>query len=89
MYNYEEQKPRLFTDDGQRMLLQIRDRINKHLDNAGACRMQEAISGTCGDSWMMLACVDRMAELGEIYELAYPQKVAGQHRVFVRALRYE
>ncbi len=88
MYKYEEQKPRLFTDEGQRMFLQIRDRMNEHLDNAGACRMQEAISGAYGDSWMMLACVDRMVELGEIYELTYPQKVAGQYRVFVRAWCY-
>lgn len=84
MYQYNEVKPRLFTDDGQRMFLRVRDFVNATLKTAGAVRMQEAMGAAgSGDSWTMLACVDRLAELGEIREL--PQSdVAGQHRVFVR-----
>lgn len=84
-YNYEEQKSAIFTEDGQRMFLKIRDHAQDLLKKAGAARMQELMSGAgSGDSWDMLACVDRLVELGELREV--PQgRVAGQHRVFVSA----
>jgi hypothetical protein len=83
MYSYEEIKPRLFDDNGQRIFLRIRDNVHNLLKASGAIRMQEAISGVGGgDSWTMLACVDRLVELREIREIT--QKcVAGQHRIFV------
>lgn len=83
MYRYEDIKPLLFNDEGQRMFLRVRDGVHNRLAMAGAVRMQEAISSAgSGDSWTMLACVDRMVELGEIREI--PQSgVPGQHRVFV------
>jgi hypothetical protein len=83
MYVYEQEKRHLFTEEGQVLFLEIRDRANGLLDLSGAVRMHEAISGSAGIAWHMLACVDRMVELGEIEEV--PQAgVAGQHRVFVR-----
>ncbi len=83
MYNYETERESLFTDRGQRMFLQVRERALKLLKEAGAVRMQEAISGASGSSWTMLACLDRMSELGEIREITR-HGVAGQHRVFVK-----
>lgn len=82
MYCYETEKPEIFTEDGQKMFLGIRDNVNRLLKQAGAVRMQEAISGQTGSSWSMLACVDRLVELGEIKEITSPN-TAGQHRVFV------
>lgn len=85
MYSYQEIKPRLFTEDGQVMFLKIRDKSQALLKVAGAARMQEMMSGAGGgSSWDMLACVDRLVELGEIREITGPD-VAGQHRVFVDA----
>ena len=83
MYTYEGEKRALFTEEGQVMFLKIRDNINRLLESAGAVRMQEAISVVTGSSWTMLACVDRMVELGEIREIT-GQGVAGQYRVFTR-----
>ena len=83
MYSYETEKKELFTEDGQVMFLKIRDHVNNLLRQAGAVRMQEAISQTSGCSWKMLACVDRMVELGELREIT-GNNVAGQHRVFTR-----
>jgi len=84
MYRYEDIKPQIFTESGQELFLSIRDNIHALLKSAGAVRMQEAICcGKTGDSWQMLACVDRMIELKEIREI--PQECAGQHRVFVKA----
>lgn len=82
-YQYAEEKPAIFTEQGQRMFLKIRDKIDLLLKTSGAVRMEEIILGVCGSSWPMMACVDRMVELGEIRELTKPKECAGQHRVFV------
>lgn len=82
MYKYEDLKPSLFTDDGQRTFLQVRDRVNNLLKQAGAVRLEEAIKGVGGDSWILLACIDRLVELKELYEVTEKAGCA-QDRVFV------
>jgi len=84
-YQYNMEKEKLFTDEGQRMFLQIRDNVNKLLASAGAVRMDKAIAKVTGDSWEMLACVDRMVELGELREVT--TNVPGQYRVFIAEAR--
>jgi hypothetical protein len=81
-YDYKTQRARIFTEDGQVMFLQIRDQAKRLLKVAGCFRIQECMSGVTGDSWDMLACFDRLKELGEIYEITQ-EKVAAQHRIFV------
>jgi hypothetical protein len=83
-YDYQTQRPAIFTENGQRMFLKIRDNTQRLLGLAGAARLHEMISDCSGDSWDMLACVDRMVELGEIREVTSGH-VAGQDRVFVSA----
>jgi hypothetical protein len=82
MYNYEEIKPRLFTDSGQRNLLKVRDMARHLLKEAGAFMMFSALKDIGGDSWEMMAYVDRLVELGEICEIT-EAGVAGQNRVFI------
>lgn len=84
MYAYQKQKDYLFTDEGQRLFLEIRDRTLNMLAQAGAVDMQHSAFGShvSGDSWEMMACLDRMVELGEIRELPQPN-CPGQWRVFV------
>ncbi len=81
-YKYEERKGVVLTDDGQRLFLQIRDRAQRLLKEAGAFRLLEVTKGFTGDSWNMMASVDRLVELGEIVELTDPSKVYGQDRIF-------
>lgn len=81
-YSYAEEKDKLFTDDGQRKFLMVRDRVHKLLEQTGAVRMDEAIRGFTGDSWFLLACVDRMVEIGELREITHAG-VPQQYRVFV------
>ncbi|KKN66056.1 hypothetical protein LCGC14_0475340 [marine sediment metagenome] len=83
MYNYVEQRPKILTDEGQRLFLKIRDTAFEHLKRSGAFQMS-AILGTDGDAWEILACVDRMMELVEIKELLQVG-CAAQHRVFIKA----
>lgn len=82
-YDYQEQKSAIFSEAGQRMFLKIRDHTKELLAKAGAVRCQEMMAGAGGgDSWNMLACVDRLVELGEIREIPQ-ERCAGQDRVFV------
>lgn len=82
-YQYAELRPRLFTEEGQVAFLKVRDEANRLLRLSGAVRMDRLMLG-CGDSWEMLARVDRLVELGELREITGPN-VAGQDRVFVAA----
>jgi len=82
-YNYNVQRDKVFTEAGQLLFLAIRDKAKELTRTAGAARLAEIIRGQSGDSWDMLACVDRLVELGELREI--PQVCAGQHRIFIRA----
>ena len=82
-YSYEDERERLFTESGQRMFLSIRDNANRLLNSAGAFTAEKAWSGETGDTWQMLACIDRLVELGELREVVRSGCWA-QHRVFVR-----
>jgi len=83
-YNYNEQKSAIFTEQGQRDFLKVRDRAKKLLAEAGAFMMFSALKDISGDSWKMMSYVDRLVELGEIREVT-PPNIPGQHRVFVSA----
>lgn len=83
-YEYEKERPSVFTDEGQRKFLKIRDRAFSLCKTAGVARMEEIISGSLGDSWQLLACVDRLVEIGDLREIQQVGYVAGQHRIFRR-----
>ncbi len=84
-YNYETQKPRLFTDQGQRDFLKARDEVHRLLGLAGAFRFDKVNFGS-GDSWTMLAMIDRMIELGEIEEC--PRPSWAQYKVYSTPQRH-
>ncbi len=86
MYHYQIERPKLFSESGQILFLKVRDNVHRLLKEAGAVRSQEAVHGPSiptADSWMQLACLDRLVELGEIREIT-AGGVPGQYRVFVR-----
>lgn len=78
-YCYANEKPKLFTEDGQAMFLKARDDVKRLLKVAGAFRYDKVNFGS-GDSWTMMACIDRLVEMGEIVEL--PRKSWAQFRVY-------
>jgi hypothetical protein len=80
-YDYQVERPKLFTDDGQRRFLTVRDRAEECIKFSGAVRSQELLIGG-GDTWRMLARIDRLVELNYLREIT-GHDVAGQHRVFV------
>ncbi len=81
-YNYQTERPKIFTESGTEMLFQIRMNTKELLSLAGAVRFLEATKNVTGDSWTMIACIDYMVEKGEICEI--PQgNIWGQHRIFI------
>lgn len=80
-YRYEDLRPEIFTEEGQVKFLKIRDNVKHLLQSGGAFVAGRAFAGVTGSSWFMMACLDRLVELGEIQEL----KTDGwdQFRVFV------
>lgn len=82
-YEYENEKQKIFSESGQKLFLKIRDNVGALIDTAGAFAMHAASKGCSGDSWTMLAAVDRLVELGEIKEVPRGD-IVGQFRIFVR-----
>lgn len=82
-YKYEEHKPK-FKDDYELMtFLEIRCRVKEHIKWRGMVTMMDAINGSSGDAWFLMACVDKLVEIGEISEVKNDQESFGQDRIFV------
>jgi hypothetical protein len=84
-YNYQTQRQKIFTEEGQRMFLAIRDRAKELLAMSGAVMSGNLMIGS-GNSWDMIACQDRLVELGELVEIPNPVSGAGQYRIFIAPL---
>lgn len=82
-YSYQKERPAVFTEEGQRMFLSIRDRAKRLTREAGAFTAYKAISGETGSSWQMLACLDRLVELREIIEIGPENSRRAQDRVYM------
>jgi hypothetical protein len=68
-YDYQTERPKLFTEEGQIMFLKVRDNAKRLLLEAGAFRSMEVLRVVTGDSWTQMACIDRLVELKEIVEI--------------------
>lgn len=81
MYSYQAMRSTVFTEEGQKRFLLIRDTAQKPLAQSGAVMSGKLLVGG-GDVWKMMACIDRLVELGELREIPQ-ERCAGQHRIFV------
>ena len=86
-YDYEKEKPKIFTDEGQRDFIKVRDEALRLLEIAGAFEMFKVLKGITGDIWYMMALVDRIVELGEIKEVA--KGVVFNNRIFIKEPKSE
>lgn len=82
-YDYATERPFVFTEDGQLMLLRIRDQAQSLIKLSGAATLMYITAGITGDSWLMMACVDRLVEIGELMEVPNPKSSWAQHRIFI------
>lgn len=79
MYNYQKIKPELFKEENQKFFLDIRTKVFNLISKSGSVKMEQIL---IGDSWLCMACVDRLVELGEITEI--PTTGFAQHRIFTK-----
>lgn len=82
-YDYERMRPTVFTEDGQVKFLKIRDTAKELLKNSGAVTSGKLMGCVTGDTWVMMACIDRLVELKELIEVPNPHSPWGQHRIFI------
>jgi hypothetical protein len=82
-YDYQTEKHKIFEPENQQDFLKARDQANKLLEVAGAFMIFRALQGITGDTWTMMAYIDRLKELGEIREIT-DSNTMGQYRVFVK-----
>lgn len=80
MYDYQTELPRIFTEDGVKKLIEIRDAVNKLLKLTGAFRYDYL--HISGDSWFTLACVDYLVETKELVRLQGTENYWTQYQVY-------
>ena len=87
MYNYEDEKVKLFTPEKTSLLFAIRDQVPRMIKISGACTMEKASSLPSGvgaaTNWEMMACIDYLVELGEIREVKQSHPHPTNHRIFM------
>lgn len=82
-YNYQQQRHKIFTEDGTRMLMRMRDKARELLNLSGAVIASKIMMASSGDGWQMLACIDYMVEQGDLRRVTGEFDTAGQDQVFV------
>lgn len=88
-YSYTAERPALLTDKGQRILLNVALKLQRSLAASPFVRAEAVmrLAGQqmgCSSSWEQLAVVDRLVELGALWEIRQAGEVAAQHRLFKR-----
>jgi hypothetical protein len=70
-YNYQRERRKLLTNEGQKALLRISDEARRLLEEKPVFWLEELLGKASlrGDAWFQLALVDRLVELGEINEV--------------------
>ena len=85
MYDYQKERKYVFTEEGHKTFLFIRDRVHRLLKEAGAVSMNCATApGGAADNWSLMACVDRLVELEEIKEIKRHPDIPRQYCIFVK-----
>jgi hypothetical protein len=79
-YSYEREKAAIYTPEGLKMLVDLRDQIRAKCKSSGAVRF-DAISFS-GDSWTALACLDFMIERGDLKRVTEGQNRAAQYHIY-------
>ena len=80
-YDYQTERPALFTEEGVRILIAMRDKCRQMLKQSGAFAASKAMESIPGSSWVMLAALEYMVERGELKKITQPEAWA-QHEIY-------
>ena len=81
MYRYEEEKHKLWTDEGLDMIIKVREEAHRLFKIAGCATLENLIRGCTGDSFTMLAVVDWLEEKKTIRRI-YQDGVSTQRQIY-------
>lgn len=84
-YSYQAHRAYVFTEKGQESFLKVLSFAKKAIELSGAVtggRLLHAAGS--GDSWELMACYDRLVELGYLRRVERPGYVAGQDEIYVQ-----
>lgn len=84
MYDYQVERPKLFTEEGQEAVIKARDHALEILEESGVITMIKAMSAyNLGDAWCNMAVVDRLVEMGDLVEVDHGNgECPAQYRIF-------
>lgn len=80
-YNYQAERPKLFTDEGVKLILHVLTNVTTLCAQSGVCTVDKAMRGITGDSWMTLAAFDYLQELDKIVRVPQRTAVAGRDEI--------
>ena len=81
-YYYETERPKIFTEEGVEMLNAIRTTAEACIKQSGAVRFDKAVNNVSGDTWLMLACLDYLCEIGILVLVSDRATTVAQHQVY-------
>ena len=70
-YDYQQERQKILTDEGQKALLRMNREATQLLDVRPVFWLEELLrkASLPGDAWFQLALVDRLVELGQFREV--------------------
>jgi hypothetical protein len=83
VYDYQTERPKLFTEEGMRILIHVRDAAKKLLAESGAFKAGKVFAS--GDGWTSHAALDYLVEIGEIRRIEQGGYTAGQDEVYTKS----
>lgn len=85
-YFYEDEKPRLFTEEGVETLFEVWEKFYKHLKHSGAFVSSRVFA--TGDVWLSMAALDYLSIERREIKCINPS-AAGQDLVYVKGKRFK
>lgn len=75
-YSYTEMRPKIFTEEGTKALVSMRDKMREYFKTAGACTIWSlfTVKDAAADSWLTLAIIDYLVEKQECKKIELPER---------------
>jgi hypothetical protein len=83
MYNYAQERPWIFTDEGQIALIKAYKNAIRLINIAGAASGMKIVYDCAHNTFKMMALLDRLVEMHELREVTGPN--VWENRIFVLA----
>ena len=82
-YKYSIEKQKIFTEEGVKKIIQIKDNAVRLISRSGAATVSNIIQDVGGDSFLLVACIDFLVETGYLKKVASGSMT--QHDVYILA----